>query len=458
MKENLINRKSFYATLLKLALPMLVQNIIVNGVGFADAAMVSRLGQESLAAVSLGAQVFFLAVLAFYGIGSGGLVFFSRFWGSQDLPALRRVFSLCIAVGMIFAVAGMAVSMFYPYEILFAFSKNSRLSQLGESYLFITAFSFPMSLLSIVISYYFRSIHKSHYPMWVSAAALGVDVVLNYLLIFGTFGFPRMGIAGAAWATLLARFFEAAVLFLLFSSNKNPIKAPIKSFILFWKEPNFSAFWRNFLKVLLPVVLIDVIWALSQVAYRLVYARLGTEQTAAAGAYDSSFNLFSVLFIAFGNAAAIIIGQAMGQRRFDLAEAYSKRFLKLNFIVCVPLGLILAFQARNLAALFNLSGVSAGYFIAMVKAAGVCFSFKGLNHLLIIGILRAGGDVRFGFWLETLSLWLLGVPLMFIAAFVVKAPFAIVFGVSLFEEIIRDIIGLLRVKSGRWKKLLTKTA
>lgn len=447
------SRSSFYKGLAKLALPIIVQYVIISAVGAADTAMVGVLGEASLAAVSLGAQVFFLVSVCLYGVTSGGSVFFTRYFGANQKGKMCAVFGLCLFCSMLFALLGFAVAVASPYDFLLHYGGNALLAEKGAIYLQITAYSFPFSAVSFTVSVYLRSTGKSHYPMWVSAAALLIDVVFNYLLIFGKFGFPALGIEGAAWATLLARGVECLILVGLFFSKKNPVQGfKAKEYFVFLTGPHRLKLWKSFLVIMLPALLADLIWGFAQTGYKQVFTRMGVADIAALSAFESAYNLLFVFFYGFANAASIMIGQKLGKQDLDSVRRYIKRFTVIAFAATVPLGLLIALARGPLAGVYSLTGVAAGYFKAAALASGLLMCIRAYRELLFIGILRAGGDVKAGMWIQSLSIVFLGVLPAAFLGLAVKASFLTVFLVVLIEELCCMLILLARLKSGRWIK------
>lgn len=441
--------KGFFKTLFSMAVPIALQNVIQSLVIMVDNQMVSSLGEDSLASVSLAGQVFFIVLLAFFGLASGASIFFSRYFGAKDDVKMRETLGLSMAIGLGIAFVSMAVSFYLADPIILLLSSSQHLTDLGSPFLKITALSMPMVLISIVLSSYFRSVFKSHYPMYISVFALFLDIVLNYLLIFGNFGMPKLGIAGAALATLIARFVEMILLIILFFSKKNSLKFCLHDYLGFLK-PDTAELKSNFIKIIIPLIIADLNWVFAITIYKASYAMVGEGAVAAFTALDSIFQVFMVIFYGLGTASSTFIGKAIGEHKLDKVMNLGNLFIIINFLVAIPLSIILALMADIVPVWFSFSAETTKITKQAIYLCAIFLSFRTLEFFMTVGILRGGGDSKFFLYLQTITLWVFGVPVVFIMAKYFNASAMSIFLVVLIEEVIRDIGCYIRFKSGKW--------
>ena len=288
-------------------------------------------------------------------------------------------------------------------------------------------------------------------PMIVSFISFITNAVFNYILIFGHFGFPKLGVKGAAYGTLIARIVE--ILFILYFVYKeiDPLAANIKE-LTSWPK----GYLKRFFKTTYPVVINEALWALGQVMYSVAYARIGEEATAAVQVAATIQNLFFVLVRGLANACTVIVGNKIGEGKEEESYEYAIQFLAMSVISGLVLGVILFLTPdltlklfRNLD--FDVYNLSRNLLMVM----GLFYFIRTFNATLIVGVLRGGGDTSFSMYLEMGSVWLVGVPLAFLGALIFKFPVYLVFVLVSLEEVVKAAIGLPRVKSKKWIKNVT---
>ncbi len=446
--------KSFVYMVLIVAIPISIQNLAQSAVGFIDTAMVSQLGKAHLAAVGLSNQIFFFLIVTTLGLASGAGVLITRHWGAQDLNSIRSTTGLAIMAVLIASVTTAVLSFSHAEEILyFLSSKNTEIAVLGAPFLRITAFSFPITALTIVMSIQLRCVDKSHYPMYMSLISLPIDIILNYILIYGELGFPRMELMGAGIATLITRIIELITTLFFFASKRNPIWAGhwAHFFTIFTAE-NRRQTTSIFLKLALPITAMELLWVMGQSFYKLTYATIGVDALAAYTALESMINLFSVVFIGLGNTAAILIGRELGAFGEQRARTMASQFIRLNFTIFIPMGLLMALATPMAGDFFKLDGRAGVYIMHGLFVSSALLSFKSLGFLLLTGILRAGGDVQFISIVAAVGLLVVGMPLTYLFAIQWHKGFLWVLAASYIEETIRTILCLWRYKTGSWLK------
>ena len=450
MKETLKD-KVFLKQMFSIAIPITLQSLIASSLNMVDTLMISDLGQSSIAAVGLANQLFFFFILIVFGIHSGSSIFVSQFWGKKDTDNIKRILglsiSLCIVVGLIFTLLGLV----YPEMVMKFFIKDANVVKLGSDYLRIVSLSYIMTGVGFAYSVAARSIGEARMPMIVSGIAFVTNTVFNYLLIFGKFGFPELGVRGAAYGTLIARIVE--FLFIIFFVYKGikPLAGTISEMTDWTKE-----FVSRYFRTTSPVILNEALWALGQVMYSVAYARIGEEATAAVQIATTIQNIFFVMIRGLANACTVMVGNKIGSGDEEGAYDYAKQFLLLATISGLVLGGVLALTPDLTLKLFrNLDPDLYNTSRKMLIVLGLFYSVKTFNATLIVGVLRGGGDTKFSMYLEMVSVWIVGVPLAFIGAIVLKLEVHQVILLVTVEEILKFIVGYPRVKSKKWIKDVT---
>ena len=246
--------KDFLKAMIAIALPITLQNLIASSVNMLDTLMITSLGQESLAAVGLANQVFFFYAVTIFGVATGSSIFISQFWGKKDSANIKRILGLSLTIGSILGIIFTLAALFIPEHIMRIFSKDTEVIKLGVDYLRIVSISYIITGISFCYAVASRSIGQAKMPMVVSIISFVTNATFNYLLIFGKFGFPQLGIKGAAYGTLIARIVEIGlILYSIYSDTNNPLAGSIKD-MTDWT----SDFVKKYFKTAYPVILNEI--------------------------------------------------------------------------------------------------------------------------------------------------------------------------------------------------------
>lgn len=435
----------FLRNMLKIAFPIMIQNLVTSTLNMVDTIMVGKLGEVEIAAVGIANQYFFLFSMILYGLCGGCSVFISQYWGKKDYTNSKRILGLGIISVLIVSIVFMTAGFISPELIISLFNKESTVINLGGKYLFIVLFSYIFTAVTYIYSFSLRSIGNTVTPLIVNIAALLCNVFFNYVLIFGKLGVPALGVEGAAVATLIARAVEAIVLIFLVYKDNGVFAA------------NFSEltdismdFVKKAYKIIVPVLLNDVLWAMASIIYSVVYGRMGTGPTAAVQICNTVSNMFMVVTFGMASASAIMVGNSIGQGKEEQTVEYAKKFMAVSLIVSIVLGLILALTSPLILQLFNVSNEVRSSTLIMLYIISLIFIVRFLGMVIIVGILRGSGDAKSSLIIEGSTMWLIGVPLTIMGAFLFKLPVHLVYALAILEEIAKFILGLIRLKSKKW--------
>lgn len=439
--------REFYKTFIKLAVPIAFQNLMGSTLNMVDTVMVGQLGKTAIAAVGLGNQVFFLLNLLLFGICSGAAIFSSQFWGKDDRESIHKVLGLNLILGVGGAFLFTFASVLFPQQILSIFSTDPEVIRLGGQFLRISALSYIPMAVTFSFAFALRSTGEVKLPMVTSIIALSVNTVLNYLLIFGIFGLPVMGVRGSATATMIARSLEVVIIVTAVYKNKLPIAAPIKE--LFDISRDFAA---RFFKTTLPAIANECLWALGVTMYSVVYARMGTEVIASVNIATTVERIASVLFFGMAHASAVMIGNLIGAKDKKTAYNYAKRILIIGPTIGAITGVVLISFIRPILSIFNVDEQVRTDASRILLAIGLLLAIKAFNTIMMVGVFRSGGDTKFTLIMETAGIWLIAVPAALIGGLVLKLPVEWVYLLIAIEEVYKLIMGIKRFASKKWIK------
>lgn len=442
--------REFLSNMLKIALPIMVQNLVTSSLNMADTIMVGKLGEVEIAAVGIANQYFFLFTMIIFGLCGGCSVFISQYWGKKDFINIKRILGLGLVSVLLVSIVFMAVGFINPGKIISLFNKDSTVIDLGGKYLFIVLFSYIFTAVTFIYSFSLRSIGNTVAPLIVNIAALLCNVFFNYVLIFGKFGAPALGVEGAAIATLIARAVEAIILIILVYKDNGVFAANLTEL----KDLNVEFFKKSY-KIILPVLLNDVFWAVASLIYSVVYGRMGTGATAAVQICNTVSNMFMVVTFGMASASAIMVGNSVGEGKENQAIDYAKKFMVISLYLSIILGLILALTAPLILYLFNVSDDVRSSTLIMLYIVSFIFVVRFMGLVIIVGILRGAGDARSALIIEGCTMWFIGVPLTIMGAFLFKLPVHLVYALAILEEVAKFILGLMRLKSRKWINNIT---
>lgn len=443
--------KKFLKKVFYIALPIALQNLITSTINMADVFMIGQLGESEIAGVGLANQIFFLFILLLFGTNSGAGVFIAQYWGKKDTKSIYKVLGLALIISICVSLIFGGVSSLIPKKLLGIYSSDLAVLDYGSRYLALVSLSYPFSAISFVYSFSLRSIARASLAMYVSLVTLFLNIGLDYLLIFGKYGFPELGVEGAAIATVIARIMEAVVMVLSIYILKNyrVLAASFQDLLSF--NMHFVA---KFLGISLPVIFNEGVWALGMTTYNIIYARMSTEALASVNIANSIDQISFVSFIGLAAATSVMIGNKIGEQKEELAYTYAVKLSFISLISALAINVFLFLMAKPILGLYNISPdvFSFSYYLIFVQI--ILLPFRAFNITNIVGSLRAGGDTRYTLILDLAGLWLFGIPLALAGAFWFKWPVYIVAFLAGSEEVIKFTLTLRRLRSKKWIKNL----
>jgi putative MATE family efflux protein len=437
---------------LKLAWPISLQSMLVTLLSMIDVMMVSHLGDASIGAVGLGNRVMFVVMIVVMGLSWGVGILSAQYHGAGLGDKIRG----CILIGIAYAIIALlpiiAVSYSVADSVIALGSTNPEVIALGETYLWITMPSMLFVAVVQVFENALRSINQVKLPLIFSAVSILLNVILNYWLINGGLGIPALGVAGAAWATTISRFVQMLMLvgYLQYSRHLLSISSSDFPFLRHAKH------WRALLLLVLPMMLSFGIWSIGSFTYQLIFGRIGTTELAVISMLLPVEGTFLAMFFGIASACSIVVGQHLGANRLEDAWSMAKTFSLLGPIAALCLGaFLIIFNQLILSAYQGVSSETMQLAQTIFYVIGGLAWLKVINMILAMGILRAGGDNRFCMLVDTVCMWLISIPLVWLAAFYWQLSFVWVVLIMYSEEICKVSMFAIRVKNKRWMRNLT---
>lgn len=451
MKERL-DRKQFLLYALKLAFPIMIQNLISTLVNSADTIMLGYVSQTAMAASSLANQYTFVLFCFYYGLGIGTSVLCAQYFGKGDKQTVERIIGLAARVAILISLLFFVFSFFAPEAIMKIFTDSPQTIKEGAAYLKVLSFSFVFMGFSQVFVSALRSVGKIVFPSALYVVSLLVNVLMNAAFIFGLFGLPRLGVVGVALGTVSARAVEVILCFVYSAAGKD-IKFRLKN--LFRRS---GVLFKDFLKISAPSVVNDLMWGMAATTCTAILGHIGDDMVAANAVAVMVVNMGAIVCRGFSNATTIIVSQTLGENRMEDTKVYAKRILWLTVIVSL-LGCCVILAIRPFMVQFYRDKLTetAIYYLGIIMIMTTWrLVGEGINTCLICGCFRGGGDAKFGMVVDTVFMWGVSVPLMAIAAYVLKLPPVWVYFVMTLDEFEKMPVVFAHYFKFEWMKNITR--
>jgi len=434
--------------MLSIALPIMLQSLILSLINLTDVFMIGRVGEVEIASVGLSNQILFVFMLFCMGINNAGAIFIAQYFGRNDKSKIKNILAISVSLSLILASTFALLAYFIPDKLMAIYTNDIRVINVAVPYLKIVAISYIFTAFTIVYSTLLRSMGNTKMAMYASIVTLIINITLNYLLIFGNFGFPKMGVAGAGLATTIARLFEICTIVFISFKKDYDIFLKLKHF----KDISLSHL-KEFFKTGLPVIGSHVIWSLGTTTLFMIYARVGTDAVTAMNISGSLERIAFISIVGVGSAVGVIVGQELGRGNYENAYKLSKNMLKLNAFLGFIVAIILFVSAEFLVKFYNIPDEIKLLSANVIRIFAISLPLKALNFTNMVGILRSGGDTRYIFIVDLIGMWLAGIPMAFLG-YKLAYPIYIVFLMALSEELVKVTGSMTRFVSKKWIKSL----
>ncbi len=441
---------SFYRNMLRLALPIVIQNLITTAVSSADVIMLGWVSQTALSAGSLASQIMFILNLVYSGISSGIGMLAAQYWGKKDTRTIEEIMGIGMRLSIPVSFFFFVMACFFPQVLMMIFTSEQELIRAGILYLRIVGVSYLFMSISQVYLCTMRSIERVVFATFTNASALLLNILLNAVFIFGLLGAPRMGIMGVALATTIARGVE------LLLCMADACRFQVLRFRPGLLVRRNKVLFQDFMRYSLPAFGNEVSWGLAFSMYSVIMGHLGSDMVAANAVVIVARNLGTVVCFGIANAGAILLGKTIGEGHLEQVKADASRFCKITFLGGLVGGLLIFLLRPVFMEMADLSQVAKGYLSIMLYINMYYVLGQAMNTTVICGVFRSGGDSRWGFICDVIDMWLFSLPLGFFSAFVLKLPPMVVYFLICLDEFVKMPFIYRHYKSYRWLKDITR--
>ena len=441
--------KSFIKSVAVIAVPVALQNLLTTTGSMVDTVMIASLGETSVGAVGLCAQFSSLMFAGYWGFVGGGMLFFSQYWGAKDHDGICRSYGMTLCCMMLVALLFGSAAVFFPEKIMFVYTDKPAIQAIGAEYLRIVGWAYPLQIFSMAMSALLRSTERVKLPMYGALASVLTNIALNLLLINGYWGFPAMGIRGAAVATVCAAVVNAAVIWVLAAVKRHPHLFQFRRHFCWTRET-----LRAYLRKCFPIICNEVLIGVGNMVINMVLGRQSEQAIAATAVFRTLEGLVIGFFAGFSNASSVLVGKAVGAGELERADACAKRLVYMcgGFILLCCLGIFAAH--RPLLTAMSLSGESYTIGVGMLAVYCVAAVIRMCNWVQN-DTFRAAGDAAFGTILEITFMYVMVLPCVYLTGMRLQAAFLIIFACCYIDEPIRFILMHCHLYSGKWIRPVT---
>lgn len=440
--------QSFLKTVCNLAIPVALQSMLQASFSIVDQIMIGQLGSVSVAGVGLAGKFSSVYSVVVAAIGTVAGIMVSQYMGQSNKKEIRRSFCLNLIFALGIAVLFTGICIGFPVRIMGLYTKDAQTIIASAEYLKIVAWTFLPIAGATLLSTMFRCMEKARLPLYAGIAAAVLNTGLNYVLIFGKFGFPSMGAEGAAIATLLSQMANFGILlFMIFRYGEILKKGG--------KEEIVSKFdWRQYVGMLFPILASEFLWSLGENVYAAIYGNMGTEACAAMTLINPIQGLMMGALCGLSQAAGVIIGKKLGNREYDEAYTAAKKMILYGFVSSAVLSLVIVTTRTAYVEIYQVEDSVKALTAQILTAYALVAPFKVQNMILGGGIIRSGGKTKYVMLIDMIGTWGFGVPLGLLSAFVLKLSIPYVYFILSLEECVRFGISVAVLRKKKWMQSL----
>ena len=443
--------KTFYKTFIRLYIALVLQNVITLSVNLLDNVMLGAYSETSLSGVAVANQIQFIYQMLLSGLGDGMVIFCSQYWGKKQTEPIKKISSIAMRTGLCIAVTLFALISFLPRKITGLFTTEVLIQDQAVSYMNIMRFSYFFFAVTILMLATIRSVEVVKIALRLSVMTLCVNCGINYLLIFGHFGMPEMGVRGAAIGTLVARIVECFVCLWYVAVREERLHLRFKDYLTFDKS-----LVKDYFKVTVPMLVVNALWGLNTALQTVILGHMTAAAIAANSVASSMFMLVKSMAIGASATASVIIGKTIGGGDMNKVKEYAKTLQVLFVCIGIIAGSILFLIRIPMLGIYDLSAETkelANSFLIILSIICMTMAYQMPTNT---GIIRGGGSPDFVVKLDLISIWGIVLPLSFFMAFVVKASPIVVVCCLNADQIFKCVPAFIKVNYGKWIKKLTR--
>lgn len=445
-----VKKDDFYRQMFKLAIPIIIQNLLSAAVNSSDVIMLNYVGQSAISAVSLAANYSNILFMVYYGLGTGASLLCAQYFGKKNMQAIHAVEGIALRFSLAISALVALAAFTMPQRMLLLFTSDQELIAIGSSYIRIMGITYLCWGVTEIYLAILRSIGRVTISMTLNMLAFGLNILLNAMFIFGLFGAPKLGVTGVAIATASSRLIQLVACVIVSLLSKDVKLNPAYMFI------RSKTLLNDFVHLSLPALGNDLSWSVAFSMYSVILGHLGTEAVAANSLVTVVRNVGSVFCFAIASAGTILLGRVMGQGELEKSKSYASRMLKMTVVAGAVGGVIVLAVTPFVLRFASLNDTAMHYLKYMLLINSYYIMGSAVNTALIAGVFRAGGDTKFGLICDTIDMWVYAVPLGFFAAFVLKLPVLWVYFLLCTDEFVKWPWVIRHYRKREWAKNITR--
>ena len=441
--------KHFFKDVMRIGMPVALQNLLASTLSMIDSMMIGSVGETALAGVGMAGQWGALLASAYWGLCSGGTMFFAQYWGAKDMKGIRKAYSVTFMTMMTVALIFCLLALFFPGWVMSVYTNDPGVQQQGVEYLQIMSVGYLFQVAAIAASSLLRSTENVKLPLIASMASIAVNTFVNWLLIYGNMGLPKLGVRGAAIASVLAAAVNFAIIIAV-SHHHGDVLAKANQSL--WKI-DFH-FIGEFFRKAMPIICNELFYGLAVLVINMVLGRQGADNLSALTVFRTLEGLIFAFFTGFANASSVMVGTSIGAGALEQGLRESKRFLILCPAMTMLVCLLVLLLRGPIIGLFGVSADITATIVSMLALYTLTAPMRTANYIQV-NMYRAGGETKAGMFLEVGGIWLFGVPLVYLTGMVWNASFLIIFLMIYVEDMVKLFIEPVYLFSARWIKPVT---
>ena len=453
-----IATKDFYRRVLAIAFPIMIQNGISNFVGLLDNIMIGRIGTEQMSGVSIVNQLIFVFILCLFGVVSGAGILGAQYYGQKNMPRVRDVLRIKLLLAVVVMLGSVVIFITSDTALISLYlhegSESGDLAATllyGRNYLKVMLFGLPAMAVEMSYSSTLRESGETGAPMWASIIAVFINLILNYILIFGKLGAPVLGVVGAAIATVVSRYIQ--MIYVVWWSVRHSDLLPYMEGVYRHYHISWSLFSKVFI-LALPLMLNETLWSAGTAALNTCYAYRGLSVVAATNIQSTIYNIFNIMYIAMGDAIAILVGQQLGAGRIDEAKDTSTKIIVMAVVFATVGGLLMCAVSDIFPLVYNTNAevrAIAGY---LIRVTGCFMPVHAFLHAVYFSI-RSGGKTVVTFLFDSVYLWVIAFPFAYFLAHYTTLDIRPMFILCQAIDLVKVTVGFIIYRSGVWARNIT---
>lgn len=440
-----VRETSFYKSFFRLTLMIALQNVITLGVNLSDNLMLGGYSESALSGVALANQIQFILHMLVMGAAEGLVILSSRNWGAKNMEAIKKSASIGMRIALLVSIVMWIIVFLFPHACMSLFTNETRVIAEGAQYLRIICFSYVFFAITNVLLATLRSVEIVRIGFIVSLSTLIINVCLNYVLIYGHLGFPKMGVSGSATATLVARIIETVIVITFIKRFDRRLMLKLKDFFRIDKE-----LFKQFLRIGSPILMANALWACAMGAQSAILGHMGESAIAANSVATTVFQLVTVITYASASATAVIIGKTIGEGHVSKIITYSKTMQMLYVAIGLMTGLVLFITKDYVTGLYSISADAKTLAVHFMTVLSITVVGTAYQMPALTGIVRSGGDTKFVLYNDFIFMWLVVLPASTICAFVLDLSPLLTFICLKCDQILKCFVAIVKVNRFKW--------